>query len=93
MAPAPGSKGKRVITVPDVASTCLTVWGLIGSPSRITPPGAATTMFCPIKPSGPCGAQPIHPGPEYQLTKAGENIDDPPGIQNQPKPLEKFQLP
>jgi len=50
-------------------------------------------MFCPIKPSGPCGAQPIHPGPEYQLTKAGENIDDPPGIQNQPKPLEKFQLP
>jgi hypothetical protein len=41
----------------------------------------------------PRGAQPTQPCPEYQLTDAGEKVDELPGIQNQPKPEAKFQLP
>jgi hypothetical protein len=51
------------------------------------------TILCPATPGLPMGAQPTHPGPEYQLTNAGENPAALPGIQNHPKPEAKFQLP
>jgi hypothetical protein len=44
-------------------------------------------------PPGPLGVQPTHPGPEYQLTKAGLHIPKDPGIQNQPMVGSKFQQP
>jgi hypothetical protein len=50
-------------------------------------------MFWPAAPSAPRGAQPIQPGPEYQLTMAGEKYPIFPGIQNQPKSGEKFHTP
>ena len=34
-----------------------------------------------------------HPGPEYQLTNAGDHSPKFPGVQNHPKPEEKPQLP
>ena len=82
IAPSPGSNGIFVINDPALTATWFTSPGLMTRPFWITPPGTVFTMLCPEPPSTPSGAQPIHPGPEYQLTNDGEKEAlNSPGIQ------------
>jgi len=76
--------------VPADVGTWFALFGPIIVPLWIALPGTVVTTPAPVTPRG---AQPTHPGPEYQLTNAGDQAPLLPGIQNQPKPGEKFQRP
>jgi len=73
----------------------------MGWPVRNTPGGTAVRQpavarvhgAAPPTPAAPTGAQPIHPGPEYQLTRAGFHVANEFGIQNHPIAGLKFQNP
>jgi hypothetical protein len=97
----PGAKSGRAIGLNDsVGAGCSTCGfpGRIGSPFLSAPGGKAVRQPAPptvheARPPRPIGAQPIHPGPEYQLTKAGLQALNDPGIQNHPIAGLKFQNP
>jgi hypothetical protein len=72
--------------------------GRIGSPFFNTLGGTAVRQPAApgvqeARPPRPIGAQPIHPEPEYQFTKAGLQALNDPGIQNHPIRELKFQYP
>ena len=97
----PGAtSGRAIAVIASVGAGCSTCGfpGRIGSPflnalggTAVRQPAAPTVHEA--RPPRPIGAQPIHPGPEYQPTKAGLQALNDPGIQNHPMPGLKFQFP
>lgn len=97
---AGATSGRAIALIASVAAGCSTCGfpGRIGSPFFNTLGGTAVRQPAApgvqaARPPRPIGAQPIHPEPEYQLTKAGLQALNDPGIQNQPIRELKFQFP
>lgn len=95
--------GRAIAVMPAVEVGCNTFGspGRIGSRARNTLGGTAVRQPAvasvqgapPPTPAAPIGVQPIHPGPEYQSTRAGLHAPNDPGIQNHPISGSKFQNP